>query len=105
MDQGIEAAITMSRAYFQLNPVTPDTIRGFINHVKAFFAKPDFDEIELFNRLESIYAVVVRDKEKTLENKDGHEDWFNPDTNQLLKGEFKWHFWDHYEQYLMLRKG
>ena len=104
MDPIEEQIINLSYTHFAMHPVTPDTLRDFIKRAKGFFPEYTFDEKELFNRLESLHSVVIEGDAKILDDRSNHEDWFNPDTNLPLKREFKWHFWDHYQQYLIHQK-
>ena len=104
MNQIYEQIIDLSYSYFSTNPVTPDSIRDFIKRSKGFFPEQIFDEKELFNRLETIHSVVIEGDASILDDSSNHENWFNPDTNLPLIRDFQWHFWDHYEQYLIHQK-
>lgn len=104
MDQVYEQIVNMSYSHFSMHPVTPITIRDFINRAKAFFPEYDLDEKELFNHLEAIHSVFIEDEAKILEDNSNHEEWFNPDTGRPLKRDFIWHFWDHYREYLLHQK-
>ncbi|MDD5126733.1 MAG: Z1 domain-containing protein [Dehalococcoidales bacterium] len=101
MNQPDEQIINLSYSYFATHPVTPDSIRDFIKRAKGFFPEQTFDDKEIFNRLEAIHSVVIEGDAKILDEYSNHEEWFNPDTNLPLKRDFKWHFWDHYQQYLV----
>lgn len=104
MDQIIEQITDMSHGYFSTHAPTPETIRDFIARMKGFFPEHLLDEKKLFNHLESIHSPTINDDAGILEDNTGHEDWFNPDTNLPLKREFEWHFWKHYQEYLIFKK-
>ena len=104
VDQIYEQIIGMSFAHFSMRPATPDTIREYVERAKDFFPEYKLDEKELFNELEARHSVFIEDDVKILEDNSDHEDWFNPDTGRPLNRDFGWHFWDHYRQYLELRK-
>lgn len=104
MEQIYEEIVKLSFAYFESRPVTPETIWDYIARAKAFYPEHPLDEKKLFNSLESVHAPTISDDARILDDSEGHEDWFNPDTHLPLKRDFKWHFWDHYQQYLLLRK-
>lgn len=104
MEQIYEQIVSMSHGYFENRAVTPDTIRDFIARTKSFFPEHVLDERKLFNLLEAVHSPTISDDARILDDRSGHEDWFNADTNLPIKRDFGWHFWDHYEQYLVLRK-
>ena len=97
--------VDMSHGFFRSREITPDTIRAFIAKMVIAYSDQSLDEVKLFNELEAVHAPTIKDDAKVLEDSVGHEEWFNPDTNLPLKGELDWHFWDHYEQYLKIKKG
>ncbi len=99
-----DTILKMSHTYFNETQVTPDSIRDFINKMKLAFGDDLIDEDWLFNKIESNYSVVIG-KTTVLQDKLNHEDWFNPATNTAIKRDIKWHFWDHYKEYLTSIKG
>ena len=101
MSPNEENIINLSYAYFATIPVTPETIREFIQRSRGFYPEDVIDEKDLFNKIESIHSVTIDGDANILDDSADHEEWFNPTTNLPLKREFKWHFWDHYRQYLM----
>lgn len=104
MSDAYEKIVDLSYSWFATHPVTPDTIREFIGRAKGFYPDIKIDDKVLFNRLEAIHSVTIGGDVRILEDPAGHEEWFNPQTNLPLKRDFKWHFWDHYSDYLLHRK-
>jgi len=95
----------MSYGYFAHNGVTPDTLKTFTSRMKEAFREQDIDEDELFRRLENIHSVTINGETITLEEAEGHDEWFNVSTNLPIQRDFDWHYWDHYKQYLISHKG
>ncbi len=104
MENIIEQIKNMSHAYFDMHSPTPETINGFIDRMKGFFSEYDLDDKKLFNMLEEIHSPTIKGDAKILEDNNMHEEWFNPDTNLPLRGDFEWHFWKHYREYLIIKK-
>lgn len=104
MSDGYEKVIELSYSWFATHPVTPDNIREFIGRAKGFYPDVKIDDKELFNRIEAIHSVTLVEDIRILEDRAGHEEWFNPQMNLPLSRDFRWHFWDHYSQYLLHRK-
>ena len=96
-----EQIINLSYSHFAMNPVTPETIRAFIERSKGFYPEHQIDEKELFIQLDAIHSVSIEDDVRILDDVTDHEEWFNPDTNRPLHREFDWHFWDHYRHFLI----
>lgn len=96
--------VRMSYTEFSDNTATPSTIKAFIDSMKRAYPKDKIDEKKLFAELEAIHSITIEGNIKVLENTAGHEDWFNPQTGVPLKRTFKWHFWDHFHEYLVVKK-
>jgi len=96
--------IQLSYAYFANKRVTPEEIKTFIARMKAAYSEQDIDEDKLFIKLESIHAVTIDGSVLTLEDSEGHEEWFNISTNLPINREFQWHFWNHLKTYLVSQK-
>lgn len=99
-----EQILAMSHAHFNFVQATPETIREFIDRMSNAYQDHDIDEDWLFRKLESIHYVTIGDA-FTLDDDFGHEEWFNPSTNLPFEDEIKWHYWDHYQAYLLTQKG
>jgi hypothetical protein len=96
--------LQISYAYFANKKVTPEAIRTFIDMMKRAYPGHEIDEQKLFARLEAIYSVVIEGSMLTLEDREGHEEWFNVSTNLPTRRHFEWHFWDHLKSYLLYNK-
>lgn len=94
--------IDMSYMWFSGN-VTKDDIRDFIRRMKMTFPDENLDEARLFRELEEINSVSIGSM-KSLDDIEGHLEWFNPSTGEGLKRKMDWHFWDHYSKYLAKEK-
>lgn len=95
--------IDMSYPYFSNKQVTPETIREYVELFKRVLE--DADEEALFEILESRHSVAISGAVRIIEENSNHVEWFNPDTNQSLSGkDIKWHFWDHYKEYIAKKK-
>ena len=101
MSPAEETIIGLSYSYFSTRPVTPDTIREFIQRSKGFDTASVIDEKELFNKIESLHSVTIEEDARILDDASNHQEWFNPTTSRPLKRDFEWHFWDHYREYLI----
>jgi hypothetical protein len=104
MDTTQDQILKMSHSYFSEIKATPDTIRVFIERMKRAFGESNIDEFWLFNKLESIHSVSIGTI-STLFDNGGHEEWFNSATNTAINRDFSWHFWNHYRDYLITKKG
>ncbi|MFC1817482.1 Z1 domain-containing protein [Thermodesulfobacteriota bacterium] len=104
MEQIYSQIVSMSHAHFEEKPVTPETIRDYIKRAKSFYPEHEIDEKKLFNLLEAVHSPSINEDAGILENNEAHEEWFNPDTNLPLHKDFNWHYWDHYRQFLLLKK-
>ncbi|MEE9506713.1 MAG: Z1 domain-containing protein [Thermoplasmata archaeon] len=104
MDEIHNQILGMSHSYFSGREVTPDTIRGFIARMVRAYPESKLDGAWLFGKLESLHTVFIGPA-STLDDAAGHEEWFNPSTNSPLKRDFRWHFWDHYREYIIKAKG
>jgi len=104
MDKIHKEIIGMSHAYFATRKVTPESIYEFIDRMKKAYSSHEIDEKLLFQKLESIHYVNIGIG-STLDDDENHEEWFNPVTNKGIKRDFKWHFWEHYREYLIKKKG
>lgn len=96
--------LSISIAYFADKDATWEEIRTFIGMMKRAYNEGPLDEAWLFRKLESLHAVVVGTPD-FLDNRTDHEDWFNPSANAPIRGDFDWHFWDHYRAYMSSSKG
>ena len=96
-----EEIVQISYAYFANKKVTPEAIETFITRMKAAFPGHEIDERKLFSRLEAIYSVVIEGSMLTLEDLEGHVEWFNVSTNLPTNRIFEWHFWEHLKRYLL----
>lgn len=99
-----EEIVQISYAYFANKKVTPEAIETFITRMKAAFPGHEIDERKLFSRLEAIYSVVIEGSMLTLEDLEGHVEWFNVSTNLPTNRIFEWHFWEHLKRYLLYNK-
>ncbi|MDQ7838568.1 MAG: Z1 domain-containing protein [Thermodesulfobacteriota bacterium] len=97
--------VQLSYAYFANKKVTPEEIRNFISRMIIAFPEEQIDEAKLFSKIESIHTVTIDGSFLTLEDSEGHEEWFNVSTNMSINREFQWHFWDHLKTYLINYKG
>lgn len=104
MDDTHELIIRMSSTWFEMREVTPDSIREYISSMKRAFPQSILNEEYLFSRLESLHTVTISGDPTTLEDTSDHEEWFNPDTNAALNRDLKWHYWEHYKEYLLRGK-
>ena len=96
--------VQLSYAYFANKQVTPEQIETFIARMKAAYHGEKIDEDKLFIKLESIHTVTIQGSILTLEDSEGHEEWFNVSTNMPIKRQFLWHFWEHLKTYLVSHK-
>ena len=96
---------SLSYGYFASKKVTPEEIEIFIKRMKLAFSDKEFDDRKLFNMLEAIHCVYVEGDMMALEDKEGHQEWFNVSTNLPIKRYFAWHFWEHLKMYLINGKG
>ena len=101
---GIDTIVNMSYAYFALHGVTPDTINAFIVRMQLAFPEHVYDADELFRKLENIHSVTINGSTVTLEEAEGHNEWFNVSTNLPINRDFEWHFWEQLKQYLLTQK-
>tara|TARA_B100000315_G_scaffold117012_1_gene107288 strand:- start:3132 stop:5936 length:2805 start_codon:yes stop_codon:yes gene_type:complete len=99
-----DTIVRLSYAYFAEKRVTPEEINDFIDRMKSAFPGENIDKEKLFAKLESIHTVTIDKSILTLEDKEGHERWFNVSTNLPIHREFDWHFWDHLKIYLESHK-
>jgi len=97
--------VQLSYAYFANKKVTPEEIRDFIRRMVVAFPEERIDEEQLFSKIESIHNITIVGSLFSLEDNEGHEEWFNVSTNMPIKREFHWHFWDHLKTYLINHKG
>ena len=100
MDDVVRTAI----AFFASEKVTPEGIRDFIHLIRPSLTN-NIDEEKLFLKIESVLNVTIDGTIVTLEDRTGHDEWFNVSTNIPIKREFQWHFWDHLKNYLISYKG
>ena len=102
----IERITTTCIVYFANTDVTPEVIHEAID-----MFRPDWETVilpedesafraELFSSIESKFSVTINGEITQLNNDEGHQEWFNENTDAPLKREFDWHFWDHYKIYL-----
>ncbi len=104
MDKDHNEIIKMSHAWFSDKDISPENIFKFIKMMSRGYQREDLDEDWLFRKIESIHQVVMGDA-TSLDDNTGHEEWFNPSTDKGINRDFEWHFWDHYSDYLIVRKG
>lgn len=104
MNDTIRKILRISHVEFADTRATPESIKAFIKRMRSAYPEGKIDEKELFAELEAIHSVTIEGDIKVLENNTGHEDWFNPQTGVPLKRNFKWHFWDHFHEYLSVKK-
>jgi len=100
----LDSIVQMSYAFFSLQSVTPESLKAFIVRMKVAFPEDNLDEEDLFRRLESIHSVSIQGSILTLEEAEGHEEWFNVSTNCPVSRDFSWHYWDHLKNYLTTHK-
>lgn len=96
--------VKLSYAYFADKKVTPEAIRIFISRMIIAFPEEHIDEEKLFSKIESIHTVTINDPFFSLDDNEGHEEWFNVSTNLPIKREFNWHLWEHLKSYLINHK-
>lgn len=96
--------VKLSYAYFADKKVTPEEIRNFISRMINAFPEEQINEERLFSKIESIHTVTINDPFFSLDDNEGHEDWFNVSTNMPTNREFKWHLWEHLKSYLVNNK-
>lgn len=106
MQEVLDKIVKMSRGHFVDESPSADSIREFIARVKDFYKECVFDDLELFRILESIHRPRIIDNAGILEDSSDHEEWFNPNTNLPLDAdrEIDLHFWEHYREYLLIKK-
>ena len=104
MNDVYELIIRMSSTWFDRREVSPDSIREYIDSMKRAFPESILNEDYLFSRLESLHTVSISGDPSMLEDTSDHEEWFNPDTNAALNRDLKWHYWEHYREYLLRSK-
>jgi len=105
MDEIYNMILGMSHNYLSEKEITPDILREFIERMKLAFPDKKLDEEYIFRKLEAIHYVTIEGTAKTIDDLKYHENWFNPHTNVALNRDVKWHFWDHYREYMMTIKG
>ncbi len=104
MDPIYDTIIKISHTYFDREVVSPKGISGFINKTRLMFPETEIDEDWLFRKLESIHDVVIGVPD-FIDSETDHVEWFNPSANTPIHREFEWHFWDHFKQYMITKKG
>ncbi len=97
--------VQMSYAYFAYKKVTPEEINNFIARMKSAYPDEEIDQEKLFLKLESIHTITIQGGMFTLDDAEGHEEWFNVSTNMPIRRQFQWHFWEHLKTYLINHKG
>ena len=102
--EGFNEIVQLSYVYFENKVVTPEEIKVFIGRMRAAYPDEDINDEKLFNAIESIHNVTIDGKTLTLDNLEGHEEWFNTSTNLPINRHFEWHFWAHLRMYLLSRK-
>jgi len=100
----LDSIVQMSYAFFALQNVTPESLKEFIARMKVAFPEQELNDEDLFRRLESIHSVSIQGSILTLEEAEGHEEWFNVSTNCPVNRDFNWHYWDHLKNYLITQK-
>ena len=104
MDTIYDTIIKISHTYFEREVVSPQGISNFINKTRLLYPDIEIDEDWLFRKLESIHDVVIGVPD-FIDSGADHVEWFNPSANTPIHREFEWHFWDHFKQYMITKKG
>ncbi|MBT5717186.1 MAG: DEAD/DEAH box helicase family protein, partial [Opitutae bacterium] len=104
IEEVYEAITAQSYGFFQNKTVTPQRLRDYIARMSRAYPECQLDEAKLFTDLDELHLISVLGDVRVIENNEGHEKWFNPDTNTGLKREIEWHFWKHYKSYLINNK-
>jgi len=100
----IEKIKVYSRAHFSMHESIPEEIRNFAEEmVQLPSIKGKLDKEEIFNIVNELFSVTVADP-NILKDDIGHIDWFNDSTNLGIYRKIDRHFWDHFKQYILLRK-
>ena len=99
----IEKIKTYSRAHFSLFEVTPEEIRNFAKGMIKLIDEPILDVDEIFNMINELHSVTVAEP-NILKDDIGHIEWFNESTNLGIDRDISWHFWDHFKNYLLIKK-
>jgi len=96
--------IRMSYPFFQDRPCTEDGLDQFYFIVQNALDNIRISKEQLYSDLERRHNISVLDSSVILDDNSDHIEWFNPSTNAGLDRDLKWHFWDHYRNYLSYGK-
>ena len=103
-NKDFESLKKMSYGFFSVHSCTPTTIDQFIDTVGRSVGLAGMDRDELFDLLERMHQVTIYGTDAVLDDHGDHEEWFNPSTGVGLNREIDWHFWSHYETFLISGK-
>lgn len=96
--------VRMSYAFFSDKQCTPESLRDFIEMLQPTLSKYGIQPDLLYAELERRHTVAIIDSAYILDDSGDHKDWFNPSTNAGLDRDLEWHFWEHFKDYLSLKK-
>ena len=93
--------INMSYGYFQTHTCTHEAISNFLNNMRSWIESSGLDREALYDELTRRHTVRIFGDDAILDCKGDHEDWFNAASGVGLSRDITWHFWDHYQRYLV----
>jgi hypothetical protein len=103
MSNDAKLVLNMSNGFFRDNLCTFESVNEYLDRMeKGGF---DFDHAVLLQAITERHTVQVAGEHSVLEDSGDHEQWINMTTYDGLKREINWHYWKHYEDYLVQEKG
>jgi hypothetical protein len=93
--------INMSYGYFQTHTCTHEAISNFLDNMRSWIESSGLDREALYDELTRRHTVRIFGDDAILDCKGDHEDWFNAASGVGLSRDITWHFWDHYQRYLV----
>lgn len=96
-----DMVLGMSNSFFRNTTCTFDSIKDFITKMAGF----SFNQEQMRKDLENQHMVSVPHGHSVMEDTGDHDDWINLTTQGGLKRAIDWHYWRHYEDYLVQEKG
>lgn len=103
-NQAYSDVIKMSYGYFANRACTPEALVEYLQRMGPWLEAAGVDADEAYAELERLHTIAMLDSASVLVDHGDHEEWFNPSTNDGLQRHIDWHFWDHFESYLIARK-
>ena len=104
-NQQYQSIIKMSYGFFADKICTAETLKEFLDLMQPMLETTEVSREEAYDELQRRHTVKVLDSSSVLEDHGDHVEWFNPSTNDGLIRHITWHFWNHFSDYLIARKG